>query len=61
MLPAEGAIPASMTAARQQLLSAVRARIEEVVGEERLQGAARTEVRELAEAVLTADLAMGPV
>eukprot|EP00965_Chrysotila_dentata_P153092 5059221-Pleurochrysis_carterae.AAC.1 len=38
MLPPEGAIPASVTFARQQLLSAIRTRVEELVGEERLQG-----------------------
>eukprot|EP00965_Chrysotila_dentata_P216672 6189512-Pleurochrysis_carterae.AAC.1 len=55
ILPAEGAIPASVASARQQLyLSAARTRIEGLVGEvERLHGVlVRTEVRELAEAVL---------
>eukprot|EP00965_Chrysotila_dentata_P181570 5993704-Pleurochrysis_carterae.AAC.1 len=35
VLPGEGAIPATATAARQQLLASLRARIEDIVGEER--------------------------
>eukprot|EP00965_Chrysotila_dentata_P127309 4209846-Pleurochrysis_carterae.AAC.2 len=54
-MPGEGAIPATVTGAGHFLLASLRARIEDIVGEERV-GAVRTEVRELAEAVLTLDL-----
>eukprot|EP00965_Chrysotila_dentata_P244931 6206252-Pleurochrysis_carterae.AAC.3 len=59
-LPAEGAIPASVLSARQQLLALVRARIEQEVGEERLVEV-RDKVRALAETVLCADLTVDPV
>eukprot|EP00965_Chrysotila_dentata_P181004 5975085-Pleurochrysis_carterae.AAC.3 len=59
-LPAEGAIPASVLGARQQLLGLVRARIEQEVGEERL-AEVREEVRVMAEAIMCVDLKLDPV
>eukprot|EP00965_Chrysotila_dentata_P029743 988638-Pleurochrysis_carterae.AAC.1 len=57
-LPGEGAVSASVVAAREQLMSALLERVEEEVGEDRVTEV-RDEIGALVDAVMAADVGMG--